>query len=135
MTPEEYVRIRDRRASHTFDEVRVVYDGGCADCDRMATCPMLHDELWETIAPPEHHYMLPRGRLSTKGVSLLCRGCAEKRLGRAITPNDLLPCRANVAEYEAFERERELREARLQIEKLEAENARLRRSPWEGHWS
>jgi predicted RNase H-like nuclease (RuvC/YqgF family) len=29
----------------------------------------------------------------------------------------------------------ELRNANLKVEELEAENARLRRSPWEGHWS
>jgi hypothetical protein len=42
--------------------------------------PMLHDELWATIAKP---------------TAFLCFGCTEKRLGRRLTQDDLTVCSFN----------------------------------------
>jgi hypothetical protein len=44
--------------------------------------PVLHDELWATIAPPD-----------TDG--FLCFDCIEKRLGRGLTQADLKICPFN----------------------------------------
>lgn len=42
--------------------------------------PMLHDEVWATIAAPE---------------AFLCLACIEKRLGRGLTQDDLTSCPFN----------------------------------------
>lgn len=52
----------------------------CEDCSKSPNCPMLKNELWETI--------------STKQ-TLLCVKCAETRLKRQIALGDLLPCLGN----------------------------------------
>jgi hypothetical protein len=50
----------------------------CEDCNaRTSDCPMLHDELWLSIAKPSAY---------------LCWSCAERRLGRDIHMKDLRPC-------------------------------------------
>jgi hypothetical protein len=53
----------------------------CQDCIQPVPAgPMLHDELWATIAEPD---------------AFLCFDCIEKRLGRHLTQTDLIVCSFN----------------------------------------
>jgi hypothetical protein len=53
----------------------------CDDCEYpLPAGPMLHDELWATIAEPG---------------AFLCFRCTEKRLGRRLTQADLIVCAFN----------------------------------------
>lgn len=54
----------------------------CDDCGRPPDCPQLHDGIW--------------GRIANKN-ALLCIRCAEQRLRRQITVDDLRVCPANNA--------------------------------------
>ena len=55
----------------------------CQDCSEPVLAgPVLHDELWATVAPPD-----------TDG--FLCFACFEKRLGRPLTQADLQRCPFN----------------------------------------
>lgn len=84
----------------------------CADCGMNATCPMLTEEVWGPISPrlndlcnscgnyhdrenPARHQW--SGRNSSR--DLLCLECAEKRLGRQLTLDDLFPCLGNYAQF------------------------------------
>jgi hypothetical protein len=62
--------------------LRFTHDGDrcCDDCHLPEGGPMLHDDLWATIAEP-HNF--------------LCFGCTEKRLGRPLTQGDLIVCPFN----------------------------------------
>jgi hypothetical protein len=53
----------------------------CCECDQpLPAGPILHDELWATIAKPQ---------------AFLCFDCIEKRLGRPLTQADLTVCAFN----------------------------------------
>jgi len=62
---------------------RFTHDGHqcCDDCEfPLPAGPMLHDELWATVAEPD---------------AFLCLDCIEKRLGRPLTQGDLTVCPFN----------------------------------------
>lgn len=50
---------------------------GCSTCDTRILGPVLHDEVWTGICL--HHR------------EILCQGCMEHRLGRALKADDLKP--------------------------------------------
>lgn len=50
---------------------------GCSVCETRILGPVLHDEMW--------------ARASLHHREILCQGCMELRLGRAIEPKDLKP--------------------------------------------
>lgn len=52
----------------------------CEECNSAPDCPMLKNKIWDTLTPR---------------ADLLCITCAELRLGRRITLDDLLPCVGN----------------------------------------
>jgi hypothetical protein len=54
---------------------------GCADCGHDRPGPVLHDDVWATIAAPD---------------VLLCFACTEKRLGRRLLVRDLTVCPINI---------------------------------------
>lgn len=61
----------------------------CMDCGSGPDCPMLKDEVWETIAGKRY---------------LLCIPCTEKRLGHIIRVRDLNPCLGNAFAFLLFDR-------------------------------
>lgn len=64
---------------------KATFDFHCLDCGvntgAIGEYYMLHDAVWKRINP--------------KGKGMLCIGCAEKRLGRMLTPDDFAPVDAN----------------------------------------
>lgn len=96
MKQEDVNRIRDR-----MTEGWLAQDFVCAICGKAPFCPMIHDELWAKITPYPND--TPRevrdaliGDGLRKGINdLLCFECAEARLGRQLTVEDLLPCGTN----------------------------------------
>jgi hypothetical protein len=97
----------------------------CAVCHGSPTCPQIADDLWQRISPAneiraefcahcdhhtDHHYPTPTNtyvrccndctcpRFEVQH-DMLCFECAEKRLGRLFTLDDLQPCVGNYAPY------------------------------------
>jgi hypothetical protein len=65
---------------HGFINEHGEFERVCYDCHAPEAGPMLHDQLWLTIAEPE---------------ALLCFECIEARLKRPLTQADLTPCPFN----------------------------------------
>lgn len=78
MTETQFTRYRETMQSRTRPSYG--YEG-CA-CGATPTCPMLRDEIWPTIS---------------RGDRFLCWACAEERLGREITIDDLGTCYEDLA--------------------------------------
>lgn len=76
MMPRHYAKPRRRSFGQLLRLLAGWWTGlrGCDDCGGWGWGPMLHDELWLSIA---------------KRTDLLCMGCMEKRLGRQIELADL----------------------------------------------
>lgn len=111
MNRADLERVRTRRLGNWRP------DFVCADCLGPPTTPMLEDAVWEAIwsagAPRAdrrcnceawERYRGPiRGHTKQQahwqGVAprrpLLCLECAERRFGRTLTVDDLLPCTGN----------------------------------------
>lgn len=113
MNSEDAIRTRKRR--NKWPE-----NFKCVDCGESPTCPMLQDELWATIKPDISNAPCLCGRemeahweeetrvrnlfddckyYRPSKKDLLCFECTEKRMGREITVDDLLPCGGNYATY------------------------------------
>lgn len=69
--PKYYNPARSDRAVTRWGKIFI-----CEDCNLEPDAPMLKHELWQSIAPKE---------------ALLCCLCTERRLGRRMTVDDLLP--------------------------------------------
>lgn len=70
---------------------------GCRICNSTSTCPMLEDHIWKQISPGGSPACRVDGVAVPRVPDLLCLECAETRLGREITVNDLYPCAGNYA--------------------------------------
>jgi hypothetical protein len=79
----------------------------CADCGKNPTCPQLLDVLWTSISPRHNDICRTCGRPGNDHevrhiftpADFLCLECAEKRLGRQLTLDDLQPCIGNYAHF------------------------------------
>jgi hypothetical protein len=62
----------------------------CRDChtDRVDT-PMLKDDLWRQVSPPEEVWAYKRRMAGIKVRDVLCLPCVEKRLGHTVYVEDL----------------------------------------------
>lgn len=58
-----------------------------------------------------------------------------RRIAELLGENAQLAAENRALRTEAGDLAHDLRNARLEIEELKAANERLRRQPWEGHWS
>ncbi len=84
------------RETHNQHATRFGYE--CNLCGEAPTCPELLEEIWEAVKPqPKLIKHTHKGQTFTKSTALLCFHCAELRLNRSITVEDLKPHVRNYA--------------------------------------